>query len=558
MTMGRAFLCWSLALALGLPAAGRAAEPACEAVFHAAVRAPDEADVHADPAKPILALARGEFEPVAVTLKARRAVKNLRVACEILQGPGGASIAAENFRVHREVDAKLRVGPKDAKREETRAYWLVPDGVLPVDLDAGEAATFWITLHAPAEAAPGAYRGGCAVLAEGEPAQRLTWAVEVRPFALPKPRAAFAMFYTYEFRYLERYEPDYEPAAKRRDPRERAGFLARGEAVVRDLAEHGMTAIVPHSSRVLLRRNGRLEMPDLEASLRAARAHGMNDPPGWFVGNLVNAQWADLPNFDERRDGALLKEIAARAGEAARAAGYADLFLIPSDEPTLERKLVAAEKLLRAAQGVPGVRYGVTANHATFEKLGALHQVSVYDGGAPEEWAAGRKAGRAIWLYDNHATTGFDPAWSRFVYGFLGWRAGFDGVGSWTYPLHIGDWDGRKREDAAGRKIPECDLSGQPINPIVWEAVREGIDDRRYLDGLAEEIERARNAGRAAEAGAAQALLDELRGELPPDLASFGYIQTERGAPSPGRFGARWMDAARQRLAEARQKLAGP
>lgn len=549
-----ASLAWVGVLALGCPSAACAGETALVANLHTAIHDGGEAG---GAALSQVTAARGEFEPVALKLKATRAVKGLSLTCGPLRGPGGAEITAARFLIQQEANFKAHVGPKDKRHDVVLPYWLVPPELGASELAADGTMTFWITVQVPDDAAPGEYKGTLSVKAEGEPELGLPWSLQVLPITLERPSVAFAMFYTYEFRYLERYDPAYEPAAKRRDAKERPGFVARGEAVVRDLAEHGMTAIIPHSSRVLLRKNGKLELPDLEASLHAARANGMTDTPACFVGNHVNAQWDDLPKFDEARDGALLKEIATRAGEVAKAAGYDGLVLIPADEPTIDRKYAVAEKLLRAAQGVPNIRFGVTGNHETFTKFGALHQVSVYDGGTPEHWAEGRKAGRTIWLYDNHATTGFNPVWSRFIYGFLGWRAGFDGIGSWTYPLNIGAWNDRKREDAEGHKIPDYDAGGRPINPIVWEAIREGADDRRYLDTLKKGIADARHGGRTVAADTAQVVLDELWKALSPNLADYGFLQTEQGAPTPGALNAAWMDTARLRLTKALLELRG-
>lgn len=532
------------------------ARPLFEPILPETAPAPAEAA----PAALRIAAAPDEFETAALAVRASRPLEGLRVSCGELKGPGGAAIPKESLRVSRILPAKVKTGKKDQPAERLVPEWVVPSDVAPQSLEADRSACFWITVRVPADAAPGRYSGEISVEAKDAKPRTVALELDVRPFKLEPSPITFAMLYTYEFRFLERYDPI---SPKRRPESEREAFVVRGKAVVRDLAEHGMNAIFPHScmggTSALLRKDGKLFLPDLEMSLRAAKEFGMLRAPGFYVGQLVNAQYKEARNFDAKRDGETLRELSKRAAEIARAEGFKDILIVPSDEPDDPDnvKLPVAEKLLAAAKGIDGVRLAVTSggNHKnSLRILAELHQVSIFAGGTPDsDWAEAVRSGREAWLYENNASTGHNPLWSRYVFGYFGWRGGFQGVSAWTYPLHAyAPYEPeRKREDAGGNAVPEFDKAGHPINTVVWEAIREGVDDRRYLETLRVLAAKAKADGKIGPAEEAQKLLVELHAGVSLNFAEYGYAHNEYGEPLPGKRDAAWFGSARERIAAA-------
>ena len=88
--------------------------------------------------------------------------------------------------------------------------------------------------------------------------------------------------------------------------------------------------------------------------------------------------------------------------------------------------------------------------------------------------------------------------------GWLAWMFGLEGAGFWVYkandiwwPIQSGDWSVVYQTD------------DQVVPSRRWEASRDGVEDYRAFYVLAKEIEKARMAGRDAEADAAQALMDD-------------------------------------------------
>lgn len=495
--------------------------------------------------------APGEFATLALRVETGADAPTVSVEIGDLQGPSGAKLARGEARLLRAIPARVTLGA--SRRPAVVPEWLVPIGR---GLPRGGAVEVRVLLRAPQKGPSGPYAGALRVIGEaGATLKQIPVRLTVLPFELSRPKALMAMLYTYEFRYLERYDPDFVPQPKRRPASERAGFVEQGRAMVRDMAEHGMTAIFPHSSLDLLRKDGGLQFPDLEMSLKTAREEGMTGLPGFFIGNLLNAQWADVPRFDPRRDPPLCLEVATRVGAIAKAAGFPGIVVVPSDEPndTNGRKLPVARQLLKAAQGAAGVQFGVTSGSERFESpkaLGDLHKVSIFEAQAPPAaWDEMKRSGHDVWIYENDTTEGHSPLWSRFVFGVWGWRTGLDGITAWTHPLYTFDpyWE-RPRVDADGHAVPERDDTGRPIGTIEWEGIREGVDDRRYLDTLSDAIEEARS--RKAPTAAAEAVLADLRKTVDPALAGYTRRRSEMGDP-PAPFDAAWFAAMRARVAAA-------
>jgi hypothetical protein len=159
-----------------------------------------------------------------------------------------------------------------------------------------------------------------------------------------------------------------------------------------------------------------------------------------------------------------------------------------------------------------------------------------------------RRSGHEVWLYDNASALGHDPAWSRFVFGFWGWRSGAAGITAWTHPLFsYSPYFGRARIDSLGRPIPRFDRTGVPVSTLEWEAIREGVADRRFVDTLLSSIESARGLGLPEAAARAQGLLDSLWTELRPDLSDYPEAST--------RWTLARLDSVRLHLSEANLSL---
>jgi hypothetical protein len=233
--------------------------------------------------------------------------------------------------------------------------------------------------------------------------------------------------------------------------------------------------------------------------------------------------------------------------------------LVPSDEPNDPdgRKRPVARQLLSRVNHLPGIRLGLTSGSKVFDApraLSDLHQVSIFEAQAPPElWAEMKRTGHEVWIYENDSTEGHSPLWSRFVFGAWGWRTGLDGITAWTYPLYTFEpYYERPRLDSEGHVVAERDAHGRPINTVEWEGIRDGVDDRRYLDTLADAIEFAK--ARKLPTASAEAVLSDLRAAVEPGLSGYAQRRSALGDP-PAPFDAAWFQTTRERVAQAIAQL---
>ncbi len=501
------------------------------------------------PAGVSLAGVRGQIASAGLEVAWPAACADLTVRASDLRSRHGV-IPAGSVRIREALPA--RYDQHDGVR--FAPTWLVPTGRLDAP---SRRMDLWTTVEIPLDAPAGEYQGRLDIRCSEVPPLVVSLRTTVSPFHLPRPRVGFAMLYTHEFAGLERFEPDVDPG-RRLPVTDREALLERGRAMVADLAEHGMTAIFPHSARDIPFRAGEPVLPDLEESLRVAAAHGMTGTPGFFVGQAVNAQWADLERFDPRVDPARARRLAERALAIARDQGYGSLVFVPADEPNDPegRKLAVARALLSGIGRLPGIRLGVTSGADRFgapANLADLHEVSIFDAGAPPaRWEEMRRRGHEVWLYANEAILGSDPALSRFIFGLWGWRTEADAVTAWTHPLYTYEpyYDGRRRVDAEGHPVPERDAEGRPIGTLVWESVREGTVDRRYVQALEDALVVARGQRTDREAQKAATLLAGLRASVPSEYArARAWLAGRPGGPDA------WLTGVREELAAATERL---
>ena len=88
--------------------------------------------------------------------------------------------------------------------------------------------------------------------------------------------------------------------------------------------------------------------------------------------------------------------------------------------------------------------------------------------------------------------------------GWLGWALGTDGVGFWVYTYHDLYWVSQQAHWSVVYVT-----NGEVVPSRRWEACRDGNEDYRMLYALREAIRAARDDDRVADAGRANALLEE-------------------------------------------------
>ncbi|MBN2288798.1 MAG: hypothetical protein JXQ83_05650, partial [Candidatus Glassbacteria bacterium] len=453
-------------------------------------------------------LARSDFEPLTFSLYPVRELGRVRVLVGDLSGPGGRVISPDDVAVHVVKTVKVRSGG-------TR-YRLLPRLLERTDctcIPLGHTTRFWLTVHADSSTAPGLYRGSIRIVPEKERAVELPLTVEVLPITLePVPGIAYSMFMTYEFFELETKEWNAE---------EREKIYRDGVAVFRDFRDHGLTT-VDVSSPFYFQWNadGTPRLEHLRGMIRGAKEVGFTGPVYWYFAHYLQAAKKQHPGsvllYDPAIHPARAKKLVQTALGLARELDGPPVYFVPIDEPRIASRQKITLDLLKAIKQVRGARTmsstDIGGRLLDIENDSQSHKKTL--GPGEKE----RKSERPVWEYDNSAINSINPGYSRYVYGYYTWRQDLDGMNSWGF---------NTAENSRGNPYEDLDHPytdwnlayphpGGPLPSPNWEALREGIDDVRFIYQL-EKLAREKAASHPEAAGQAEEFLDRLRGRCDID-----------------------------------------
>jgi hypothetical protein len=316
------------------------------------------------------------------------------------------------------------------------------------------------------------------------------------------------------------------------------------------MRQHGMTVAYPHS-HFFLRTDERGEpvLDSLRMALKSYRDQGFPGPFVWYLGHLLNTAKPKHPGsillYDEKVAERRLRDLLPRFEKMAREAGVPKEKLVVQlvDEPDKEDRLrtKAAKKLNALAKGL-GFRTLITR---------PWPDVDIMCTGTPDDDAEAarlRSMGNEWWIYPNEALSGQNLCYTRYVFGFGAWRWGVKGVVPWTYQMSQGS-NGNPFTVLDGPEIMVT-YPGKdgPITTPIWEVIREGINDYRYLQLLNQLIDRERQKGNPV----------ALR--IEKELAAFKANMGKSPEAGEGRFGD-WppdsFETRRQQLVEWILELRG-
>jgi len=457
--------------------------------------------------------AQDEYEPLTFTIFPLRDCPRLSVEVSDLKTPDGKTIPREDISVR--YVRYMHVRPNYSS---SGVYYRAPDVLMPFrkpqPLVKGESFRVWITVYADAFAPEGIYNGQATVAADGQPPVPVPIVFRVLPIALEKDHSiVYGIYY---------YHP-YDSMMRAPDAFSRQWWRRKAELEAADMAAHGNNAIVAGISG-RMDANGRwlLDFEPLAKKIDLCRRYGLDKPIICHI--PTEAAYAKYIKAGMGSHLRLLKmppkeffddmtEL-VRAVEAGRKSRqWPELLYYPVDEPsTVELAVQFMTEVLKAIKRVPGVRTYVTADPAHEQFAPMKPWVDVW---CCQPFSLSRetilddmkKRGVEYWCYPNHINGENDhtpAAGARMTYGFGFWRSGFRALTPWIYQSSTSDpWnylDGGYMDF-----FNRTDDDASPIPVALWEAYREGIDDGRYVTTLERWIERAREAGHADLAKAAEA-----------------------------------------------------
>ena len=457
----------------------------------------------------------GEYEPLTFCIRAIRPLRGVTVRFSAFVGPGGARIPASAVDVGLvrclPRRGQARWGPFMDGLMRTPIY-IAPAG--PFDLASGTTVHVWATLHVPERARSGRYSGTAVVTCPEGGERTLPVRIDVLPFRLPEPAGvAFGMY---------------------------SGWHGSPEAqdrIYADMRAHGMTT-VGHCGNLgakIAKRGDRVEVlfdgnSEFERVMAAYMKAGFPEPFVWLMGPDV-LRWCrkqgplDSPAFADA-----YRQVILRILERARRNRRPEIIFQPVDEPFEHTKrLPEARRCLEILKSIPGIRTeedGPNGNPTLLDELYPLCDVLVlhdgpvlrrghYDAEAWERFLERTSHdGKSVWFY-NIDLTAAHPEVMRWGYGFGLWLSGASGMIEWAYQMPV-----RRGRPGIAYERPGCIIyrfprwKDEPGGPTVgWEAIREGVDDYKYVAFLERLLDRPNpDEKRRAIVTEARKFLNDLRG----------------------------------------------
>ena len=427
------------------------------------------------------ALARGEYESLQVGVHALKDLGPVKMTVEL-----DLPVQAYRFLYSaRELTIPTSPGEDQRllkKQPVKLPYYLFPEAEhKQVDVRTGHGLArrgktvgFWITIQAPAQAAPGVHRGVVRITANGQEIQ-LPLQVTVRDFVLPRPDIAFGMYFDFPHRFPKDYSgPKYE------------------RMYYEDMAAHGMNSVTV-ARPALWDPEGHFNEAQMTEKFTMMAEAGLLD--GTQPVMHLSAQW------DAKKLRSRAAEILAELRRLERRYDWPHILVYGYDEPKgnfdaiieIMRPWVEAGcEFITAFTSRDAIRALAPSFAATVVVPPEMHE---YVKKVVEE------AGSELWTYDCH-THGYSPIYMRCYAGLFSWNAGVKGNFVWAYThSHSDYYTDTVQPNGTGIVMVQADKASAvtvsqlsftravpgpkgPIPTIGWEARREGVDDYRYLQLL--------------------------------------------------------------------------
>ena len=506
-----------------------------------------------------ISLARGEYESVQVVVMAGRApLRSVRVSVSDLTGPDGVKLPASNIKIH--LVGYVEVTNHPEKDEAAGQWW--PDPLLgnaPFGVEALHAQPIWVTVHAPATAQSGEYRGFLTVAPKGSPEIHLPLHVKIWNFELsPKNhlKTTFPLFWKHErvsrseFKQWAKFALSY-----------RLGIMTVGwgESGIK-LGEWGVAG-AKLTSRIRKTDKG-YNFSKIDVDLKFCFDRNMNSVSmgdsraGVYVPEYM-AEWR--------------KFLGDYANHLKKRGWFEMCYYKLQDEPSPQMYKVVRDqgKFIKSID--PDIKRLCTVKIVP-ELVGAVDiwcpLTSDYD---KKQAAAARKRGEEVWTYTCMGPLPPSPniafirqdalghrmlpwqCWELGATGYLFWgiknwpqvNTGRGGISAWSWAKDLKF--NLEPQEQAGEHWPRLPWltregglpagdgyvaypgpKGVPLPSIRLECFRDGIEDYEYLFLLRKRAEDLRKAEKNDEAARAGKLLAEAE--------KLGAYNEKNWDPNPGRL----------------------
>ncbi len=333
------------------------------------------------------------------------------------------------------------------------------DKLQPVALNAGEFKQILATVHVPADAKSGVYKGELSVRAKGGAVlAKLPVRLRVIPLDLPDPKTYYNPDKGF---YLSLY-----------------GTSTRNLTMLRNLAEHNAKNPRNFPSIDPMRPEG------LENDVRLAKETGLNLRPVFAgtagVGVTV---WGDPPSGPDQEKLDRLRDVIAKTRDLAlKHLGHTEFYSLGVDEGG--PWTIRAERKAWSIAHEAGGRVAAT----TFPYKELLYSLDfIIRPGMPVEqreaqvaaFHASHPDGLCGW-YSNPHCGPENPDYFRRIHGLTAWKAGYDVASNYIWWRNNWNDLAVPYEPNLRSIVMVYGAANTVIDTLAWEGVREGLDDVRY------------------------------------------------------------------------------
>ncbi len=449
------------------------------------------------------ACARGEYESLCFALHALTDLADVLAEVTDLKSAEGQTIPADH------VDVRVARGVRTVVDAAGKTYRLEPfllERRASFDLAAWTSAQIWLTVNAPINAAAGKYRGRVVIRVGGRESGTLPLVIDVLPFSLPLAPAEMMMYFA-------------RPPSDDR--------LLRQELV--DQREHGMTAVDSALVVQIASRDRHFAEDDAEATRAYCRRlmgaakevfRGLRFPVTVEVGHQIAFYWDQASNWfkfwahSPQIDSDFMQALNLVV-DLAQQEGWPPLRAYSLDEAGAHGLLDEAGYyyglIKREAPQLPTwttIGGGMALGYNEIGKLDRLVDYMATNRFTPEIARALAGRGKPFGVYNG---AGSIPAGARFFFGFYGYKTAAAQVSQWAYSFSDSVFTGGGlRADDDGYVY--CAADG-PLPSQMWEAVRAGVDDYRFLELLRRLIVAGKLSGRPT--ASAEKAMGDVLGRIP-------------------------------------------
>ena len=453
----------------------------------------------------------GEYEPCTFSVRANEDLRGISVEVSDLKGEKGI-IPKANIVVRKaEISTRGTTNP-----EKVIAVECYLPKFTSIDIPKDTTQRFWLTVHVPESAKPGKYTATITLKIEGKAFKTLKLKLDVLPIKLLPPK---------DIAYFMYYGVHFAPKFTRNLVYHRMAAL--------DMKAHGMNSATAYmwagaqpDGHVELVENHNPNALSPVPQIELLKDTGLVTPgiPIIWIGS---AESGNLQVYE-----AMYTEAKKR--------NWPEILLYVVDEPVTEKQqeqvIAIMAKVDEFKKSHPDIKVRTTTaiNAVTIDKVGKYYDIwIVYASDVTETMVEqAKRMGKELWSYDC-ALAPVDAQTSRFSFGFWAWKAGLKGVSNWTYAdvpkiYDGGAWDPSDKE-GVGVLSFVWPTPKEPIPSISWEAIREGVDDYRYLTTLKDAIENAKAAGKTELAGEAERVLNDVESRVHVNSFTKSYIAACKG-----------------------------